>query len=325
MVNSEWYPLRNTFDNATKGSLKRMLILATDHHDKLLMESANNPQIATLYQMFLPVYQTFKQAYNGTFQKDAFYQGNTQIVENLFAELRSQKIKQWDIWIQNEYLDSTPQYLMLLPNGRSPFQTASYEARINAIIALEANLASFPTLANVLTDVSAFRQKIVQARTTQQGFEKSASNTVKAVEDARIALAQVMQGVFGGLIFHYYKSINRVETFYELKYLRNTSSSGANGSPTLQTHNIAANSRATLFGQLAAGEAITIKNTGTVSITCFTCNDVNGNAPIDALILQANEEQTLYADELSNGNGFSWLILENPNASVSASCGVGKS
>ena len=324
MTFSEWYALRNVFNNATKGTLKRMLILATDHNDKLLMESANDPQIAALYQIFSPVYQTFKQAYNDTFQKDAFYQGNTKIVESLFMELSSQKIRQWDIWIQNVYLDNTPQYLMLLSNGRGPFQTGGYEARINAIVALEANLVSFPPLANVLADVSVFRQKIEQARTTQQGMEKAAANTVKAVEDARIALAEVMHGVFGGLILRYYQNITQVETFYELKYLRTTGGGSSNNTPALQSHTIAANSRATFFGQLGAGDSITIKNTGTVAITCFTSNDVNGNAPVDALILQPNEEQTAYSDELSNGNGFSWLILVNNDAAVSATCGVVK-
>jgi hypothetical protein len=319
-----WYALRNTFDSVTKSSLKRMLIMATDHHDKLLIESANDPQIAILYQLFLPIYLAFKQAYNDTFQKDAFYQGNTKIVESLFAVLSSQKIRQWDIWIQNEYLDNTPQYLMLLPNGRTPFQSTSYESRINAIVALEANLSSFANLANVLTDVSAFRQQIEQARTTQQGMEKAAANTVKTVEDARVALAQVMQGVFGGLMLHYYKNISQVETFYELKYLRASTGSSSNATPTLQSHTIAANSRATLFGQLVAGDSITISNTGTVPISCFTCNDVNGNAPVDALILQPGESQTAFADELSNGNGFSWLILLNTDAAISGTCGVGK-
>ena len=324
MIQPMWYALRNTFDSVTRSSLKRMLIMATDHHDKLLIESANDPQIAILYQLFLPIYLAFKQAYNDTFQKDAFYQGNTKIVESLFATLSSQKIRQWDIWIQNEYLDNTPQYLMLLPNGRTPFQSTSYESRINAIVALEANLGSFANLANVLADVSAFRQQIEQARTTQQGMEKAAANTVKTVEDARVALAQVMQGVFGGLMLHYYKNISQVETFYELKYLRASTGNSSNATPTLQSHTIAANSRATLFGQLVAGDSITISNTGTVPISCFTCNDVNGNVPVDALILQPGESQTAFADELSNGNGFSWLILLNTDAAISGTCGVGK-
>lgn len=324
MTQPEWYALRNTFDSVSKSSLKRMLIMATDHHDKLLVESGNDPQIAQLYQLFLPAYQAFKQAYNETFQKDAFYQGNTKMVESLIVELSSQKIRQWDIWIQNVYLDNTAQYLMLLPNGRTPFQSGSYESRINAIVSLEANLASFPNLANVLADVSTFRQQIEQARTTQQGVEKAVANTVKAVEERRVELAQVMQGVFGGLILRYYKNIAQVETFYELKYLRSSSGNGANSTPTLQPHTIAANSKATLFGQLVAGDTITLKNTGTVPLTCFCSNDVNANAPIDALVLQAGEEQMAFADELSNGNGFSWLILVNPDAEMNGTCGVGK-
>ena len=323
MTQPEWYALRNTFDSVTKSSLKRMLIMATDHHDKLLAESGNDPQIAQLYQLFAPAYQAFKQAYNQTFQKDAFYQGNTKMVETLVLELSSQKIRQWDIWIQNVYLDNTPQYLMLLPNGRNPFQSGSYESRINAIVALEANLGSFAVLANVLADVTAFRQQIEQARTTQQGVEKAVSDTVKAVEDRRVELAQVMQGVFGGLILRYFKNIAQVETFYELKYLR-TSSGNGSSTPTLQPHTIGANNRATLYGQLTAGDSIVLHNTGTVAITCFTSNDVNGNAPVDALILQAGDQQTAFADELSNGNGFSWLILINNDTSLSGACEVGK-
>ncbi|MGL4364771.1 MAG: hypothetical protein ACRCSB_06165 [Bacteroidales bacterium] len=324
MIFSNWNPLRNVFNNATKGTFKRMLIMSTDHHDKLLAESGNDPQLLTLYQLFLPAYLQFKKAYNETFQQDAFYQGNTQIVETLFGELSSQKIRQWDIWIQNVYLDNTPQYLMLLPSGRSPFQRGSYEARINAIVALEANLGSFVNLANVLSDVSAFRQQIEQARTQQQGLEKAVANTVKAVEEARVELAQVMQGILGGLILHYYKNIVQVETFYELKYLRSTSEGGGNTSLSLQSHNIGASSRATLYGQLAAGNAMTLRNTGTVAIHCFTSNDVNGNPAIDSLVLQPNEEQTVFADELSNGNGFSWLILVNNDATITGKCEVGK-
>lgn len=325
MTPPKWSILRNTFNNVTKYNFKRMLAMSTDHHDKLLVESSNDPYINVLYQKLLPAYQAFKQAYNATFQQEAFYQGNTLIVENLFAQLSSQKIRQWDIWIQNEYLDNTPQYLMLLPNGRNPFQSGSYEARINAVTALSANVATFPNLANVSADVATFLQQLVQARTTQQGVEKSAANTVKNVEDARVELAQVMQGVLGGLIWHYYQNIAQVETFYELKYLRTAADNSSTNTPTLQAHPLAANSRATLYGQLSASESITIRNTGSVPISCFTSNDISANAPIDALILQPNEEQTAFADELSNGNGFSWLILLNPDAAIAGSCEVGKS
>ncbi len=325
MIQSTWYALRNTFDSVTKSSLKRMLIMSTDHHDKLLVESGNDPQIAQLYQLFLPAYQAFKQAYTNTFQKDALYQGNTLIVENLFAELSSQKIRQWDIWIQNVYLDNTPQYLMLLPNGRSPFQSGSYESRINAIISLEGNLSNFPTLANVLTDVSNFRQQMVQARTTQQGAEKSNADTVKAVEEARVELAQVMQGVWGGLILRYFKNIAQVETFYELKYLRSSSTSNDNAPISMQSHSIAAGNRISLYGQLKGSDSLSLRNTGAVPLSCFTSNDINGNIPIDALILQPNEEQVLFADELSNGNGLAWLIVANLQSNLTGTCEVGKS
>lgn len=326
MAEITWYYLRNTFDSVTKGSFKRMLVLATDHHEKLLAESANDAQINSLYQLFEPVYLAFKDAYNNTFKKGAIYQGNTQIVETMFAELSSKKVRQWDIWIQNVYLDNEPEYLMLLPNGRSPFQTGGYEARINAIVALEGNLGNFPALANVLSDVSAFRQQLEHARATQQNIEKSVANATKAVEDARFELAKVMHAVLGGLILRYYENLSQVETFYELKYLR--ASSGSSGSNTatvpMQSHSIGASQRATLYGQLTNENEITIENTGSVAITCFTSNNVNAAVPLDPLILQAGESQTLFADELSDGNGYSWLIIINQDSSIIASCKVGK-
>lgn len=315
-----WFYLQNPFDNVTKNSFKRMLIMATDHHDKLLNASVNSAQLQAIYQQFLPAFQTFKQTYMQTFAAGAVYQGNTQMVETLFAELSSKKIKQWDIQIQNVFLDDTPQYKMLLPTNRIPFQSGTYEGRTQAVQVLETNLAMFPQLSAVMTDVSDFRQKIEQARTIQQGYEKQNDDLVKLVEQHRTELAQMMHFVFGSLIAIYYQQPWQVETFYELKYLRTTSSNAT--APNLQTQNVPANSRVSVGnGKLLASNNLTLKNTGTTPLVFFTSNDINATLPIDAMVLQPNESQTAFADELSDGNGFSWLIVVNSTA-VDGVCGV---
>ena len=309
-----WFYLQNPFDNVTKGSFKRMLIMATDHHDKLLAASATSAQIGAIYQQFLPAFQAFKQTYMQTFASGAVYQGNTQMVENLFSELSGRKIKQWDAQIQSVFLDDTPQYKMLLPNNRGPFQTGTYEGRIQSVLTLETNLALFPQLAAVLLDVSSFRQMIEQSRTVQQGYEKQSSDLTKQVEDSRVELAQVMHFVFGSLIAIYFKQPWQVETFYELKYLR--TSATATNNPTFQNYTVTANQRIALFkGQLKASNSLIIKNIGTVAITCFTSNNDQATPPIDALILAPNQSQTVFADELSDGNGFDTLILLNNDIS----------
>ena len=51
---------RNFFNNATKGSFKRMLILSRDHHDKLKQRAAINPVFIGLYEDFLPAFTAFE-------------------------------------------------------------------------------------------------------------------------------------------------------------------------------------------------------------------------------------------------------------------------
>jgi hypothetical protein len=289
-----------------------MLIMASDHHDKLLMESANNQAIAQMYQVFLPVFKDFQLVYHQTFAVDAVYQGNTQMVEALFMDLSSQKIKQWDIWIQNVFLDDTPQYKMLLPNYRSDFQRGGYDARINSIKMLQTNLGLYPQLANVLADVSSFLQQIESARIQQQGYEKQVSNLVKDVEDKRVLLAQVMHGIFGGLLQVYYLEPWRVETFYELKYLRSPAPKGS----VLKSFTVNANARLSLFdGQLTDSETITMKNTGSSVLVVFSSNSPNSPVPAAPLYLQPGETIAFFADEHTDGLGFNWLnvVNDNPN------------
>ncbi|MFN0199899.1 MAG: hypothetical protein ACKVTZ_00175 [Bacteroidia bacterium] len=308
-----WSYLHNPFDNATKGSQKRLSILATDHHDKLLVESTTNAQIAALYQFFLPHYNHFKNIYQQTFSMDGIYQGNTQIVENLFAELSGKKIKQWDIWVQNVYLEGTPEYTMLFPNRRTPFQSGSYEARITNVKSLETTLALYPNLGNVLNDVTTTLQQLEAARTAQQGYEKQSSNLVKDIEDARVSLAKAMHYVFGGLLQLYYNELWRVETFYELKYLRATTSTKT---ITMKSYKVNAGARLTLFdGQLTDESYLTIKNTSGGELLVFTSANPTATAPLDALHLLAGESLSFYANEYEDGSGFNWLIVQNEQSS----------
>lgn len=223
-MTTDWFFLNNVFDNSTKNSVKKMNILATDHHDKLL-NNVSNPDIQFLYNRFLPIYQDFKAHYQSVIATTGMYEGHTQIVEAAFLELSSTKIKQWDIQIQGTYLEGTPEYTMLLPNMRKPFQSGGYESRIREVRALALRLQNFPALSATQQDVTLYADKLEQARTTQQGFEKAKQDNSALLEEKRLKLAKMMHANFGRLIDIYIDNLAYVENYYELQYLRSDNSS----------------------------------------------------------------------------------------------------
>lgn len=324
-MNSEWSYVQNVFNNTSKGSFKRMLLMSRDHHDKLKVEAAGNPAIDALYQAFLPDFTGFKDLYSQVNSNSAGYQGLTLQLENLMLELRGIKAKRWDIMLQNVYDDTSVAYRSVFADGRAPFQSGPYDMRIAAVQSLSANMAAYPDLAAVKADVDAFLANIEIARTEQQGGEKRDSTYRADLEDARIALAVAMHRVFGGLIQLYADNTKKIEAFYELKYLRaspskTTSSAGGGGNSGGTTITVGAQSRMTLLtGNYNINTAFTVNNTGTTAVSVFLSNDPQATAPIDASIVSGNEVISFTGDELTDGTSpMKYLIAINDNPTSAA-------
>ena len=224
MAEELWFYLHNPFDNVTKHSFTLMNLLATDHHDKLKHKANTDARFAPLYQDFESAYKVFKEVFTKSLSNAGRYQSNTKKVESLFTELTSTRIRQWDVKIQNEYDEMSNEYVSILPNGRKPFQTGGYEARINEVKALYDRLNYHSNLAQLAADIKQFAYNLEQARTEQQGFEQAERELSQALELARLELAKVMYGVFVRLKYLHLNELKQVETYYELQYLRKTGS-----------------------------------------------------------------------------------------------------
>ena len=310
----DWSYIRNLFNNVTKGNNKRMLMMGRDHRDKLGQYAAD-PDIAALSVFFNPAFSDFENLYSEVNVNSAFYQGNTKMVEDLMQQLRGNKIKQWDIWIQNEFLDDTPQYLMLLPNRRTPFQNGAYELRIDAVRTLQTALQRFPNLANVSTDVQAFMQNLDSARTAQQQVESLDQSLRQRLESSRLELAKQMHRAFGFLLYKHYQNPTDIIRYYELKYLQSPASSTT--SLTYSTYTLSPNTRLSLFdGQLSPNSYFNLRIKGQGTCRAFTSSDTQANLPVDALQLSAAQEEAFYANELTDNNGFNWLILVNETSAT---------
>ncbi len=315
-----WSYLENPFAALAKRSNKQFLLFVRDHRDKL-QQWQNDADISPLYQKIQIAYTNFEQKYANLNAASGMYRTKTRIFEELAQELSNKKIKQWDIQVQVVYADDTPEYQGIFPNRRTPFQTAAYDLRINQLMTLDNILNNYPLLTNVQVDVQAFLQKIQQARTEQQGFETQEQVLRSELYDSINILTKELHFVYAMLIAKYYTDVTKVENFYELKYLRAGSQSN---SPQIQEYEIASDSKLNLHnGQLDDDSYLIIENTGDVPIHVFTSNDTNAPLPIDATIIPEKDILNgIYAEALSDGNGYASLIIVNPDKSNKAKCKV---
>lgn len=320
MATSTWSYLQNPFDNVTKRNLKRMLLMATDHFDKLRGAAQTNPQVQQWYTNELPHYQAFVNLYNKAHAQKNIYGMHTQEFEEQIRQLSSEKIKRWDIQIQTQYDDNSAKYKALLPNGRAPFQRGAYETRINEIETLYNALGHFPNLAHVQTEVSNFLQTIREGRSEQQAAEKQESDYSKMLEDARKVLAMAMHRIFGNLLALFAHDPEWVEGFYELKYLRAGSNSSDDtkdeGENTVKSSSaqLPANAQTVqLQGDILPEDEILIENIGETILEAWTTDDPNAAPPARTLLVSPQQSGSFVAKNICSGSPKA-LVLRNLDA-----------
>ncbi len=310
-----WSYLRNPFDNRTKGNFKRMMLMARDHHDKLLKASTTQPDIATMYAIFEPAYTAFNTALRSKHISDSMRQTKTMQIVEAFELLRT-KVEEWDIRISFLYRPTTPEYKLLMGGGRTSFYMGSYEGQLATVSELSQKLAAFTNLADVKTDVDAWFADTDALRTAQQGEEGSLQRWQKEVERARVTLANKMHFILGSLIAKYHEDPIEVENFYELKYLqRSTSKKTATTAPNSGSTGakIPANGRKTLLkGSFSENDAFEIKNTGNVRLQVWLSGNEKSAIPADVSTIVPATTLTFYGDEITDGSAtLQFLIISN--------------
>lgn len=279
MAQSTWSYLQNPFDNVTKKSNKHMLLMATDHFDKLNAHKAD-PKINELYRFGKPYFDDFCEKYRKVSTDSASYQMQTERTVKLLEELSSTLARRWDIQIQVVYDIVTSEYKSLLPNGRAQFQSGAYDLRINEVQSFANRLNSYPEFANLKADVEEFYKKIIETRSKQQGSESLVQTNSLDTEKARFKLAQAMHSIFGALMNLYYLDSAKVETFYELKYLRKTISDKGNEPVISEEVEIPQNKTVTVLeGKIPEEAEIRLVNTGETTLTAYSAPNAQAKPP----------------------------------------------
>ncbi len=221
MATTTWQAASNQFDNCSKKSRKRMNTIGSDHHAKLDARKAE-AGIGPLFTFFHPIYTLFLSIYTSWISAKGTYKGSTRAVALLWAELSSTAIEDWDIKIQTVHRQKSPRYTELLPNGRGPYQTGSYESRIAAIHALITAIGEEAALQDLKTIVTDFLTRLTTARDLQQGKESLSDSLSIKVEAERVKCAQGMYYTLGGLMQIHYQNTAELTAFYDLENIRKT-------------------------------------------------------------------------------------------------------
>lgn len=219
MATQTWHYLENQFDNATETSNKLMNIINADHYAKLQAQAAD-PDIAALVARTTAPHDAFIAAYTDWLTAKGIYKGETSRLDNYVEDLRKIKIKQWDIQIQQVFIEGTPDYVAILPNGRKPFQSGGIDQRIAQVQALANRLSTYPGLAITRTDVLAFLATFTAERDIQQQKEELVANASDILETARKAIALMMYKNLGRLMNKYAANTDYISNFWELSLLR---------------------------------------------------------------------------------------------------------
>jgi hypothetical protein len=316
-MSAKWHYCFNQFYVVTTGNYKLMSIILADHYARLQANSSDII-VSGLVTRTTPVVKSYADAYSAWLTSRATYRGSTKSFENLVKELSSTKIKQWDIAIQGSYLDGTPEYISLLPNGRGPFQKGNYEQKILEVKSLGERLLAYPALSATMDDVNDYYSTIDGARNKQQTDEEQVRLKSEALETARIVAANMMYANLGLLMDKFNKEPERSELYFDLSLIMSPPKDEDTYSGTIaggDTDNITSENflDTTIFK---------LYNNGSTSLKFFTSNSATGavddigfvlepgtNAVKTAAELGAADNKFLNVTNLDPSNQGMWVVI----------------
>ncbi len=307
-----WFYLSNVIEHATRGNFKKTITVVTDHKSKL-QSGSSDAEIQTLYDRFKPVHTEFVELYNGWISLRNKREGETLRFTDMMAELNDQKVKQWDIAIQNHYLDGTADYKAILTNGRSAFRLGTYESRIGQLGGLVDRLGDYSALATLKTEIGTFYEAIIATRNTQQMTEYEVGKASKALELARLKITKLMYSNLGFLMYKFYETPLEVENYFDLSLLRSAVTVNGEVEPEPLTGTVEHEAMATIMqGGFDSNTLFNIVNTGGTSLRFYTAMLPSDPVPGSAMELLPGEETEVFASELGAESNL-FLMVYNPD------------
>lgn len=310
-ASTNWRYVFNTFESNTRDSNVIMLSLSSDTHAKLKNEEAN-PVIAAILADYEPAFFAYRDLSEQYSIKSGEYEGTTLGFEEYLDQMPP-KLKEWEGIIRAIYNEDTPEEKAIFPNKRVPFESGTYEKRLEALGALKTKVTNDPALAGAVTSVTSFYNAASGARLVQQMTEGAVGQLSDLRENQRLLLSEELMGVLGELISLYRHDLAQVERYFDLSLLTdsNTAPTAYVREGTIPSPGIETIDTADIPG--TASSLIKLENPGN-STNRYYFTDAEGNPPGPStpyVDVQPGQVITKTAGQLGLGGANSVFVVQN--------------
>ena len=298
---------KNIFLSVTENSKKRMQSIASSHTAALEAEKAD-ADLLVLFNRTKPLTTVFNNDFAKWLSACAFQKSETERFKNLLEEI-PQKLREWNVPIQQVFLEKTFDYIFLFPKGKGVFYKGTYEQRITELNSFVDRLNKYPQLSDVKDLVSAFCQFAENSRLSQQKSSDLLKQSSLILEDKRIELSYMFYANLGMLMNKYAHNTEQISRFFDPKLLSRYNHKDEEGTDTYEI-SLAPNSKKEAGIQFGVGATLLFFNNSNIPLEIYTAPDKTSPAPEQPIIIEPNSEKSYMINELGAlGNRF--LYIEN--------------
>lgn len=202
--------LRNPFWSAFHESHKRLLTLLVHYIGQL---KAGGEALSVLLTEIQAEYELYVALYNAVINYKGSRKGETSRLSDAFDTL-TPKLRRWNLQIQLEYPEKTPEYIAIFPGGLTVFHKGTIEQQLQQVNALILRLVNYPSLQNVLTEIKDYADSMTHTRILQEQLSGSLGDTIDKLNEKRNAICLMLYAHLGYLIWKNAANPEVIENFF---------------------------------------------------------------------------------------------------------------
>ena len=219
MMTKQWLFESNVFRLLAERSLQRFSKFCYIFMERLLSNTSDT-FFSEKYQQLSPYFTAFNDAYDLKFGNKAERKGDTKLLYQQLSLLSSSKSHAWDVAIQSVFLNTTPEYTKILPQGTSPLSRLPIEQRIQYLGNAVTMMSNYPALHAVYLEMKTFHADLIHARGTQEQKEGNVNDAIGDVMLKAYALSTQLYGVLGAFMTKYCENPSQIKAYFPVFLLR---------------------------------------------------------------------------------------------------------
>lgn len=315
-MNSSWNYLVNTFALLAGRSMLRfhkfcyLFMLG-------LKNSSGNSFLDDMYADSLADYETFVKAFNKNFGDKGKRKSMTEKQKKLLKELSSQKAHEWDVKIQNFFLEGTTEYMAIFPQGLTPFSRYQIEMRITYLENALTEITQYPDLVLLQEEIKQFLLDLKNARDKKVSKATEVKQNSDELNKAALKMAEKLYANLGKFITQYASNPQEIAAFFPL-YLLHYKKDNANNNDNIYELNLAASEKLEAGFNFGYEARINIYNTGDTILHLWFTDNTNSAKPNNYIQLAPQEIRNINVNQYAN-QAQRFLITENTSATEAGS------